>query len=327
MEDLYVKFNFPSTGKFKQILERNGMTISLKEVQDFIKKQSINQVYKQTKKIKSKQEFITAFSAYEKVQLDLLDYQKYSKQNKGFNYILIIVDIFSRKAFALPIKNKKPVSVLEAFQKIAPDNVKVIEHDDGKEYLADFLKYVKEKEIINITFETGNHNSLGIIDRFSRTLKTNIEKHINYKNTTTYYDILPNIIDAYNNSPHKSLGDISPNDVFENEKDYRLVQKINIEKIGYNNSLNKVKPKVGDKVRVLVKKGTFTKGYKITYSSKVYVIEEIDGNEATLDSGDVVLLNKLQIVNELSSDIVNDKVEKADRDAVIKRKLAKEGLV
>lgn len=104
------------------------------------------------------------------------------------------------------------------------------------------------------------------------------------------------------------------------------MQKINIEKIGYNNSLSKVKPKVGDKVRVLVKKGTFTKGYKVTYSSKVYVIEKIENGEAELDSGDVVKLNKLQIVNELSSDVVNDNLEKADKDAVVRRKLAREGL-
>jgi hypothetical protein len=255
-----------------------------------------------------------------------LDYQKYAKQNQGFNYILIVVDIFSRKAFATPIKNKKPESVLEAFKKIVPDEVKVIEHDDGKEYLADFLRYVKDKGIINITFETGNHNSLGIINRFSRTLKTNIEKHLNYKKTTKYYDVLPSIIDGYNNSPHQSLGDISPNDVFENKKYYQLVQKINLEKIAFNNSLNKIKPKVGDKVRVLVKKGTFTKGYKITYSSKVYVIEKIENGEAELDTGDIVKLNNLQIVNELSSDVVNDEVEKADKADVIKRRLAREGL-
>lgn len=68
-----------------------------------------------------------------------------------------------------------------------------------------------------------------------------IEKQFNYRNTTKYYDILPEIIDAYNNTPHKSLGEISPNDVFKNEDDYRLVQKINIEKIGFNNSFVQVK--------------------------------------------------------------------------------------
>ena len=339
MEELYAKFNFPSADKFKKILERNGINATLKEVKEFIKKQSINQIHKEKKKIKNNQEFITALNAFEIVQIDLLDYQKYAKQNKGFNYILIIVDIFSRKAFAEPIKNKKPISVLNAFKKIVPEQfrlpsgstgsqprVKVIEHDDGKEYLADFLKYIRENDIVNITFETGNHNSLGIIDRLSRTLKSSIEKQFNYRNTTKYYDILPEIIDAYNNSPHNSLGERTPNDILKNEDDYKLVQKINIQKIQFNNSLNKVKPKVGEKVRTLVKKGNFTKGYKLSYSTKVYVIKKIDGNQAILDSGDIVSLKKLQIVNDLSNDVLNDKVEKADKDAIIKRKLTREGL-
>jgi hypothetical protein len=59
---------------------------------------------------------------------------------------------------------------------------------------------------------------------------------------------------------------------------------------------------------------------------KVYVIEKIENGEAELDSGDIVKLNNLQIVNELSSDVINDEVEKADKADVIKRRLAREGL-
>ena len=154
---------------------------------------------------------------FEKVQLDLLDYQKYSRTNKGFKFILIIVDIFFRKAFATPIINKKPETVLDAYEKITRNQpIIVLEHDDGKEYLGDFLRYIKNNNLINITIETGNHNALGIINRFSRTLKTNVEKYLNFNNTTKYYDVLDKLVDAYNDTPHQSLGGkISPNDVFK----------------------------------------------------------------------------------------------------------------
>ncbi len=73
------------------------------------------------------------------------------------------------KAFAIPILNKKPDSVLEAYEKIIGDKpIIVLEHDDGKEYLGDFLRFIKENNLINITIETGNHKSLGIINRFKK---------------------------------------------------------------------------------------------------------------------------------------------------------------
>ena len=122
----------------------------------------------------------------------------------------------SRNAFATPIINKKPETILEAHEKIIGNKPIIVLEHDGKEYLGDFLRYIKNNNLINITIETGNHNTLGIINRFSRTLKTNIEKYLNFNNTTKYYDKL---VDAYNDTPHQLLGgEISPNDVFNNNK-------------------------------------------------------------------------------------------------------------
>jgi hypothetical protein len=327
MEELYEKFNFPSALKFKKILERNNVNVTLKEVNDFIEKQNIHQIHKPVHQIKEKQKFIFALNAFEKIQLDLLDYQKYSRTNKGFKFILIIVDVFSRKAFAIPILNKKPDSVLEAYEKVIGNKpVIVLEHDDGKEYLGDFLRFIKENNLINITIETGNHNSLGIINRFSRTLKTNIEKYLNFKNTTKYYDVLDKLVDAYNNTPHQSLGgEISPNDVFDNKKDYQIVQSINTAKIGFNNSVKKISNiKVGDNVRIQIKKGTFTKGYKLTYSAKIYQVLKIENNEADLTDNKREKLKNLMVVN--GNDVSTNEIDEAEKKAVVERRIRKEGI-
>ena len=327
MDELYEKFNFPSASKFKKILERNNIQVTLKEVNDFVKKQNIHQIHKPVNQIKEKQKFIFALNAFEKVQLDLLDYQKYSRTNKGFKFILIIVDIFSRKAFATPIINKKPETVLDAYEKIIGNKpIIVLEHDDGKEYLGDFLRYIKNNNLINITIETGNHNALGIINRFSRTLKTNIEKYLNFNNTTKYYDVLDKLVDAYNDTPHQSLGgEISPNDVFNNKKDYQLVQSINTAKIGFNNSLKKKTIiKIGDNVRIQIKKGLFDKGYKLTYSSKIYKVIAIENDEAILTDDKREKLKNLMVVN--GTDISTNKINEEDKIAVVERRMRREGI-
>ena len=48
-------------------------------------------------------------------QIDLIDMSKYSHQNKGFKWIFTIIDLFTKKAFAFPLLNKKRATVAKAF--------------------------------------------------------------------------------------------------------------------------------------------------------------------------------------------------------------------
>ena len=58
MDELYEKFNFPSASKFKKILERNNIQVTLKEVNDFVKKQNIHQIHKPVNSNKNKNLFL-----------------------------------------------------------------------------------------------------------------------------------------------------------------------------------------------------------------------------------------------------------------------------
>ena len=55
---------------------------------------------------------------------DLADMQLISKVNKGFRFLLCVIDIFSKYAWVVPLKDKKGVSVVNAFQKILNDSAK-----------------------------------------------------------------------------------------------------------------------------------------------------------------------------------------------------------
>jgi hypothetical protein len=323
MEELYEKFNYPSLAKFKQILKEKN--ISTKGVEEFIKNQNVAQVHKPVVENKEKQKFIFALQPFEMVQLDLLDYQKYSRQNKGYKYILIGVDIFSRKAFAEPIKNKTPNEVLTAFKKFGIDCVSLF-HDSGNEFKGSFLSYLNENNIIDMKAEIGDHHSLGVIDRFSKTLKTIISKYMTNNNTTKWVNRLPTIIQSYNETPHNSLGDVSPESVFTDKEHYKQVSRINSAKMLYNKHLmnknNKIS--VGDNVRIKLKKKQFQKGYEITYSNEVYKVESISGEKAVLSDDKKHKLDDLIVANGNVNMSVR---EKADKEAKVKRKLRKEGII
>jgi hypothetical protein len=252
-DELFEKYNYPSLNKFKQILKAEK--IDTNGVDKFIKEKSVLQIHKPVIEIKEKQKFIFSLNPFDMVQMDLLDYQKYSRQNKGYKYILIVVDIFTRLAYAEPINDNTPLSVLNAFKKFNIQCVSVF-HDSVNEYQGKFLEYLNDNDIVNLKAEIGDHHSLGIIDRFSRTLKTIIAKYMTANNTTKYYDKLPNIISAYNKTPHSSLGDVSPDSVLTNKEHYEQVSKINIAKLVFNKSLQRNKNKIakGNYVRIKIKK-------------------------------------------------------------------------
>ena len=49
---------------------------------------------------------------------DLADMQLISKFNKGFRFLSSVIDIFSKYAWVLPLKDKKGVNIVNAFQSI-----------------------------------------------------------------------------------------------------------------------------------------------------------------------------------------------------------------
>ena len=74
---------------------------------------------------------------------DLADMQLISKFNKGFRFLLCVIDIFSKYAWVVPLKDKKGVSIVNAFQKILDDsnrNPNKIWVDKGGEFYNNFLK-------------------------------------------------------------------------------------------------------------------------------------------------------------------------------------------
>lgn len=331
---LFIDYNYPSIGKFKVILKKNGIKATHQEILNIQKKFSVKEIHRPIYDSVDKQMFITSIYPFEMVQIDLLDYTKYATRNKNYKYILIGIDIFTRKAFAQPIKEKTPNAVKNAFKKfdfgknILPTSVY---HDSGNEFKGDFLKYLDENDIVNLHAKIGNHHSLGIVDRFSRTLKTIIAKFMTANETAKYIDRLEELVDMYNQTPHISLLDYSPSEVINNISVQLKIQDLNFEKIDFNKELTELQQSrysVGDNVRIKLKKRDFEKGYEPTYSNNTYkvvgveefnLVIDVDGKNKRFPFGDVLKSNNPESMN------VKEK-EKLDSLARARARLAREGL-
>ena len=200
INDIYIKNNFPSNERLFNLVKKDNNDITRNDIKSFLEKQKEHQILKVQHNIKNTGRLV-AFAINEIWQMDIFVLQKYEKQNKGYSYIFAIVDIFTRKAFVEPMKNKSSEDCSIALEHIIKTNgiPKVIMSDNDKAYEGkEFNNILNKYDILINENVKGDHNALGIIDRFARTLKAILShKLINEQNHYWINDI-QEIINIYN---------------------------------------------------------------------------------------------------------------------------------
>ena len=113
-------------------------------------------------------------------QADLVDISKLANQNNGIKFLLTCIDVFSKYAWVIPIKNKSGKTITEAFKEIIEKRQPTkIQTDKGKEFLnSEFLNYLKSKKIKLYTLES--ELKACVVERFNRTLKEKMWRYFTH---------------------------------------------------------------------------------------------------------------------------------------------------
>ena len=208
-------------------------------------------------------------------QADLADMQGLSRSNSGYKYLLTVIDVFSKYAWVVPIKNKSGKEMADAFKKLfsmsqlrKPERLQT---DKGKEFLNKEVKgYLKQMEVE--LFQTYSDKKAAVVERFNRTIKSRIWRYFSANNTKRYLDVLPKLVDSYNNSIHRSIG-MRPAEVKESDQD-RIWARL----YGVGKSRSpRVKLMPGQMVRLSRVKGEFEKGYMPNWTEQHYRVEGTEG--------------------------------------------------
>lgn len=244
--------------------------ITLHNVNQWLRKQNVYTLHAPVRKTFTRRKTLSR-GLYYQLQMDLVDMQKYKHWNNNFKYILTVIDIFSRKAFAIPLKSKHNVEIVRALQHLFTmyPIVKYVQTDQGTEFFgAPVREFFKSKGITH--FFTSSDPKCALVERFNRTLKNKMFKYFTAKGTKRYIDVLDKFVEGYNNRVHSSIG-IAPNRVTkENEKDVW-----NYQYSDYMNRLKHVRFKydIGDVVRISKKSKSFSKGYLPNYNEEYFIID------------------------------------------------------
>ena len=148
---------------------------------------------------------------------DVADMQLINKFNKGFRFLFCVIDIFSKYAWVFPLKDKKGVSIFDAFQKILNDSNRKpnkIWVDKGSEfYNSSVKKWLKNND--TEMYLIRNEGKSVVTERFIKTLKTKIYKYITSVSKNVYIIKSDDIVNEYNNTYHRTIK-MKPVDVKNN---------------------------------------------------------------------------------------------------------------
>ena len=265
--------SFSSPERLYEAVKDKG--ISLEEVKKWLSGEITYTLHKQPRKNFKRNKIIVSHID-EQWEADLVDMKEFVRENDGNNYILTVIDCFSKFAFVRLIRVKTGLEITKAFKDILihrkPSSLRT---DKGKEFINDvFQKYLKN-ETINFFTSNDSRIKCAIVERFNRTLKGRMFKYFTSRGTRKYIDVLQDFVTAYNKSFHRSIKmrpvDVSKNNeiiVFKNLYRHNSIQEIL--------SKRKIKSDIqsGDKVRKAYDTKAFDKGFYPNWTDEIFTVEK-----------------------------------------------------
>lgn len=200
-------------------------------------------------------------------QIDIADLFRYSKQNRGYKYILVVIDCFSKYVWTYPLKTKTASEVSKAMEKILQKDGRVprnLQSDNGKEFYNREFKKLMSRYNIN-HYSTYSVKKASIVERVIRTLKSMLYKQFSLRGKYKWDDILETVTQNYNNRKHSMTG-MKP-----------AMVKPSTKLTVYDNIKISGKPKfsVGDIVRISKYKSIFQKGYFPNWSTELFKVRKV----------------------------------------------------
>ena len=232
---------------------------------------------------KFKRRKVIAYAVDEQFVIDLIDISKYSRQNRGCHFLLVVIDVLSKYLWIEGLKNKRADTTLDGFKKIIEKSGRIpkqIQCDKGNEFKGVFKSFCTSKGIK--IFHVESELKACTVERVNRTILERIHRYLlhaqsNKKNKRTPYrfiHVLPNIVSNYNNTVHSSTGK-KPSEVNEHNAIEVWMKLYGKEKLTTDKP---PKFNVGHKVLISIDKKAFVKGYAKKFHPEVFIIDRISNS-------------------------------------------------
>ena len=212
---------------------------------------------------------------YDQYDADIADMQRFANANDGQNYLLVVIDVFSRYMWVEGLRTKSYLNVERALQRIfrrarIPRRLRT---DEGLEFTAPGMKPFYSHFNITHFVAMGDHKA-NYAERAIKTIKSKIFRYMNHMNTNRYKDVVPALVHSYNFTWHKGIN-MRPADVtFNNEKALWWKQYHPKNRFHEGPQTPPFQFQVGDYVRIPMVSTVFTREYNARWGKEIFVVSD-----------------------------------------------------
>ena len=250
---------------------RRHARVGGKAVRKWLRSQDAYTLHKRVRR-KFKRRKIIVAGLDSQWQGDLIDTQNLKRHNDSCSFIFTVVDVFSKQAWARPLKSKTGPNLVKAFSSILDESSRhpqKFQTDKGTEFRNRVFQSFLKNQGIDF-FVTENEDIKGaIVERFNRTLKERLWRYFTHHNTLRYIEALPLLVRAYNSTYHRAIKR-APKEV-----DLQNQAEVWYELYGERRPPKRPKLVVGDKVRLSGARRVFRKGYLPSWTEEVFKVSQV----------------------------------------------------
>lgn len=261
--------SYTSTRKFAKELKKRGHKVTEKKVEKILQGVDSYTLYKTARKTFPTRPVVSAgIDHVWGADLIVLSKQV-AKANKGISYLLTVIDLFTRYAWVVPLKNKTGVSVVQGLKNIlAERRCTYFWTDRGIEFRAKAVKeFLKDEGITH--YYTNNPPKVSVVERFNKTIGLKMHKHMQKSNSWKILEDLPKLVHSYNHTIHSAIK-MAPAEVnYDNEKQLWDAQQAKKQK-----RKSKYKYNIGQTVRISKQRHAFTRGYHEQFTQEIFWVEK-----------------------------------------------------
>ena len=211
--------------------------------------------------------------------VDLMDMSKFSKENSGFSFILVVIDIFSKFLWMRPLKYKKGQSVTAAFQDILQEgrHPSRLRSDKGQEFRSKAFNALLKDQTIEHLYAQNTEIKANYAERVIKTMKAKLYRYITYKQSHRYVDKLQDFVKNYNATYHRTIG-MAPVKVTKADETnlwWRMYWPKKTPVMVKTKRVRKpFKLKIGDHVRISHLRNIFAREYDEKWSGEIFLVSE-----------------------------------------------------
>lgn len=277
-------------------------TLNLEFVKSFLSKQPSYTVHRRVQREQFPRRKILVSGQRQRLEADLLELRDLAEWNRGVKYALVLIDAFTRKVWAAPLKSKDSPTVTAAFKDLVksdPDNlggggggggddddddddhILYLYTDSGREFTGSPFQSLMKSLGIKHLLGTAEEFHCPFVERVIRSLKEKIFQALTSDRSKNWVDLLSKIVATYNNTTHSALGNkLTPNEASDPKNYLQTLSLVypadEIVGLKEGKSPPKYNYKKGDLVRIKKRHDSRLpqKGYLPTFTWEIFRIRE-----------------------------------------------------